>query len=514
MKILPQIMKEAGYSTFNHGKTDYNFVWESDKVYSKVKLKGQADSWDILKKNQPFFIQFQTKGGKINTGKLSADRRTDSSKVAVPADYPQNDLYRKVVAQHCDAIRVDDDHIGKILASLKGSGLEENTIVVYLSDHGANHLVRHKQMPTEGGLHVPFMLMGPDKWVPKQGARKDLVSTLDLTATTLSWAGIKLPDWYEGRNLFAKDFEPRQWVASAKDRLDHTIDRVRTIRTEKFRYTRNYKLDRILLQPQYRDGQDYLKNLKELYAADKLSDDLKRIYFGERPKEEFYDVSKDPAQVNNLVGDPKFAKELNRHRKLLDTWLAKGDLGADEESSNALRHNGDDWQGGRGVNPEYEINRQDNDGDGLSDKWEKLNGRDPQDGRLTYEFDCGGWQTEGWQAKGIRDNIAGFQGFLQFRLPGKPGSLVRKGLKIKPNGSDQALLIKLRADAPLEIEALANGKSLGSVMKVSASKQFKEVRLPLTGNTNWKNVIKSLEIKLKGSEGSNLEVDLIEVKRS
>ena len=514
MKILPQIMKEAGYSTFNHGKTDYNFVWENDKVYSKIKLKGQADSWDILKQNQPFFIQFQTKGGKINTKKLAADRRTDPSKVTVPADYPQNDLYRKVVAQHCDAVRVDDDHIGKILAGLKTSGLKDNTIVVFFSDHGANHLVRHKQMPTEGGLHVPFMLMGPVKWVPKQGARKDLVSTLDLTATTLSWAGIKLPEWYEGRNLFAKDFEPRQWVASAKDRLDHTIDRVRTIRTEKFRYTRNYKLDRILLQPQYRDGQDYLKNLKELYAAGKLSDDLKRIYFGERPKEEFYDVSKDPAQVNNLVGDPKFAKELNRHRKLLDTWLAKGDLGADEESPNALRHNGDTWQGGRGVNPEYEINRQDNDGDGLSDKWEKLNGRNPQDGRIAYEFDCGGWQTEGWQGRGIRDNIAGFQGFLQFSLSGKPASLVRKGLKIKPHVSDQALLIKLRVDAPVEIEALANGKTLGSGVKVTAGKQVKEVRIPLSEKANWKGVIKSLEIKLKGSDGTDLEIDAIEVKRA
>ena len=514
MKILPQIMKEAGYSTFNHGKTDYNFVWENDKVYSKIKLKGQADSWDILKQNQPFFIQFQTKGGKINTKKLAADRRTDPAKVTVPADYPQNDLYRKVVAQHCDAVRVDDDHIGKILAGLKGSGLEENTIVVYLSDHGANHLVRHKQMPTEGGLHVPFMLRGPEKWVPNQGARKDLVSTLDLTATTLSWAGIQLPDWYEGRNLFAKDFKPRQWVASAKDRLDHTIDRVRTIRTDKFRYTRNYKLDRILLQPQYRDGQDYLKNLQELYAAGKLSDDLKRIYFGERPKEEFYDVSKDPAQVNNLVGDPKFAKELNRHRKLLDTWLAKGDLGADEESPNALRHNGDTWQGGRGVNPEYEINRKDNDGDGLSDKWEKLNGRNPQDGRIAYEFDCGGWQTEGWQGRGIRDNIAGFQGFLQFSLSGKPASLVRKGLKIKPHGSDQALLIKLRVDAPVEIEALANGKTLGSGVKVTAGKQVKEVRIPLSEKANWKGVIKSLEIKLKGSDGTDLEIDAIEVKRA
>ena len=514
MKILPQIMKEAGYSTFNHGKTDYNFVWENDKVYSKIKLKGQADSWDILKQNQPFFIQFQTKGGKINTKKLAADRRTDPSKVTVPADYPQNDLYRKVVAQHCDAVRVDDDHIGNILEGLKTSSLKDNTIVVYFSDHGANHLVRHKQMPTEGGLHVPFVLMGPEKWVPKQGVRKDLVSTLDLTATTLSWAGIKLPEWYEGRNLFAKDFEPRQWVASAKDRLDHTIDRVRTIRTEKFRYTRNYKLDRILLQPQYRDGQDYLKNLKELYAAGKLSDDLKRIYFGERPKEEFYDVSKDPAQVNNLVGDPKFAKELNRHRKLLDTWLAKGDLGADEESPNALRHNGDTWQGGRGVNPEYEINRQDNDGDGLSDKWEKLNGRNPQDGRIAYEFDCGGWQTEGWQGRGIRDNIAGFQGFLQFSLSGKPVSLVRKGLKIKPHVSDQALLIKLRADAPVEIEALANGKTLGSGVKVTAGKQVKEVRIPLSEKANWKGVIKSLEIKLKGSDGTDLEIDAIEVKRA
>jgi len=195
--------------------------------------------------------------------------------------------------------------------------------------------------------------------------------------------------------------------------------------------------------------------------------------------------------------------------------LAKGDKGEGEESPNALRHK---WIVGpkdkRCVNPEYEINREDNDGDGLSDKWEEINGRDPQDGRLAYEFDCGGWQTEGWEAKGIRDNIAGFQGFLQFRLPEKPGSLVRKGLKIKPNGSDQALLIKLRADAPVEIEALANGKSLGSATKISSGKQFKEVRVPLTGNANWKGLIKSLEIKLKGAEGADLEIDLIEVRRS
>jgi hypothetical protein len=104
---------------------------------------------------------------------------------------------------------------------------------------------------------------------------------------------------------------------------------------------------------------------------------LKRIYYGERPKGELFDVSKDPAQVNNLVGDPKFVRKPNCHRKLLDTCLAKGDRGEVEESANAFHHNGDNWQDAHGVNPEYEINREDNDGDGLSEKWEKLNGPKP-----------------------------------------------------------------------------------------------------------------------------------------
>ena len=195
MKLLPQIMKENGYSTFNHGKTDYNFEWDQSATYSEVKLKGKSDSFEVLKTVQPFFIQIQTKGGKNNTSRFPANRKTDPAAVTVPGDYPQNQLYREVVAQHHDAIRVDDDLIGKIMEGLKASGMMENTIVVYFGDHGANNLVRHKQMPTEGGLHVPFIVMGPKKYVPKKGPRNDLVDMLDLSATTLAWAGIKKPKW-------------------------------------------------------------------------------------------------------------------------------------------------------------------------------------------------------------------------------------------------------------------------------------------------------------------------------
>jgi arylsulfatase A-like enzyme len=512
MKLLPQIMMQNGYTTYNHGKTDYNFVWDEKATYSELEMKGKADSWDVMEQHQPFFLQIQTKGGKNNTSKFPEDRKTDPASVTVPADYPQNQLYREVVAEHCDSIRTDDDLIGEILAGLKDSSLAENTIIVYFSDHGANHLVRHKQMPTEGGLHVPFVVMGPESWVPKQGQRNDLVDMLDLSATTLAWAGIEIPDWYEGQDLFADDFEPRKWVASAKDRLDHTIDRVRTIRTDQFRYTRNYKLDRVLLQPQYRDSQEYLKNLKELYASGELSEDLTRIYFGERPEEEFYDVVNDPAQVHNLINDPKYQKEVQLHRHLLDDWLAAGDAGEAEETPEALRHNGDDWQGGRGVNPEYEINRPDSDGDGLSDKWEEINGRDPRDGRLAYEFDCGGWQTEGWLGKGIADNIAGFQGTLGFSV-GKKSKLMRDGLSLTAGSDDRNLLIRIRAGGDIKVEAFANGKSLGDVITVPLADEYAELLIPLNSNGAWDGTIKSLEVGLSGKRGTPVEVDTIEVIR-
>lgn len=515
MKLLPQIMQEGGYFTANLGKTDYNFVWDQSATYTpaKGKLKGHTDSWDTLKANQPFFVQMQTRGGKSSTKKLPRTRKTDPADVTVPADYPDNQIYRETVAQHYDAIRTDDDHIGRILKGLNEAGLQKDTIVVYFSDHGANHLVRHKQMPTEGGLHVPFVVMGPEQFVPQKGVRNDLVSMLDLSATTLAWAGLKQPDWYEGRDLFARDFQPREFVASAKDRLDHTIDQVRTIRTDSMRYTRNYKLDRILLQPQYRDGQPYLENLKELYAAGKLSDVHRRIFFGEREPEELYDIANDPHQLVNLARNPAYQEQLQRHRQLLSIWLAKGDKGVGEESPAALRHNGDDWKGGRGVNPEYEVNRPDNDGDGLSDKWEKIHGRDPSDGRLVFDFNCGGWQTEGWQPVGIDDNISGFLGYLDFRLSADQGSIRRTGLNVKATGADSALVIRVRSSSDLQLQPQTNGRTLSAAVRVSGTSDYQDITIPVAESDAWAGTIKSLDLNFKAARGTLIEIDSIEIIR-
>jgi len=507
-KLLPEIMQEHGYTTFNNGKTDYNYSWDA-KAYNH-KSKSKTDFKDLIKK-QPFFGQIQTKGGKNNTKKFPKNRSVKPSEVTVPADYPNNDLYKSVVAQHYDAIRVDDDLIGKILKGLKDAGLDQNTIVVYFSDHGANNLLRHKQMTTEGGLHVPFAIMGPEKYIPKKLVRNDLVNTLDLSATTLSWAGIPIPKWYEGKDLFAKDFKARTFVGSQKDRLDHTIDRVRTIRTDKFRYVKNFMLDRIFLQPQYRDNKDYTKNLHQLYREGKLSARHKEIYFGERPAEELYDVVNDPAMMKNLVNDPAYADELNKHRQILKDWLAKGDKGAGKESVAALKANGEGKKWGEGVNVEYEEYRPDSDGDGLSDKWEKLNNRDPKDGLLQFEFNCGGWQTEGWQSKDINSNLAGFLGYLDFNLKNSEGTISRKGLKLSASESDKSLVISLRSSKALEFSFLIGDKEIGKG-KVEQGSDFKEVKIALNSN-NWQGAISSLDLKFRSESGAEIEIDYIRVER-
>ena len=507
-QLLPELMQEVGYTTFNHGKTDYNYVWNAEAYCYPAKSK--TDFTDLVNR-QPFFGQIQTKGGKNNTSQFPMDRKVNPNEVIVPEDYPDNAIYRQVVAQHYDAIRMDDDLIGDILKGLREAGLTENTIVVYFSDHGANNLLRHKQMTTEGGLHVPFIIMGPENYVPSNEVRHDLVDLLDLSATTLAWAGIEAPAWYEGQDLFAADFKARAFVGAQKDRLDHTVDRVRSIRTDRFRYVRNYKLDRVFLQPQYRDRKEFTQNLHQLYQEGNLSERHREIYFGERPAEELYDVSRDPHMMHNLAGNPDFALELSRHRSLLDDWLAEGDHGVREEPVEALQANGEGTLWGEGVNVEYEAYRVDSDGDGLSDKWEILNGRDPQDGRLYYTFDCGGWQNEGWFSKDIKSNLAGFLGYLDFYLDYEEGSLQRTGLKIKAQRSDDSIMIRLRADEDLTVRFYANAQFLGFAA-VKGTNQFEAASIPLNPSI-WQDIIETLEVRFESKKGTLIEIDTIQVER-
>jgi hypothetical protein len=94
------------------------------------------------------------------------------------------------------------------------------------------------------------------------------------------------------------------------------------VRTDRFKYVRNYLNERPHLQPcQYKDEKAIVQMLRELHAAKKLDDVTEKVLFADtRPAEELYDLKADPHEVNNLAADPKHKATLVAMRKRLAEW--------------------------------------------------------------------------------------------------------------------------------------------------------------------------------------------------
>jgi arylsulfatase A-like enzyme len=379
IKTLPELMRDAGYFTFNSGKDDYNFHYDRRALYTvgtagdyefgmngwqgnraSHALSFTKDTWNARPdKNQPWFGQIELKGGKANNKHVRAGEKLAPNDVPLPPYFPDVPAHRKSWTLHYNAARGADVQVEQIIEQLKKDGELENTIVFFLSDHGSNQSLRHKQFCYEGGVHVPLIIHGNHPSLKPGTVRNELVSSLDVTATTLTLAGGQQPDYYDGRDLFAVAHQPREFVISARDRCDYTIDRIRTVRTDALRYIRNYYPDRPMLQAQYRDNRQEVRELKRMRDEGKLNEYQQQHWFGLRPEEELYDLATDPHQINNLVSDPQYVNELERHRRILESWIkSTDDQGQYPESPIQLEATYNLWKDkpifrNATVNPEY-----------------------------------------------------------------------------------------------------------------------------------------------------------------
>jgi len=353
VKTVYQLLREAGYFVTTQGanKNDFNFIYRGQDLYDVNGGTMLPPHWRKRTEGQPFFAQIQLKGGK-NSGKIA--RKTDPAKVEVMPYYPDHPVIRREIAHHYDCIKQTDNEVGRIVAALKDDGLLDNTVVFFWTDHGMR-LPRHKQWLYEGGIRVPLVVAGPG--IPEGKTRDDLVSGIDITVSTLALAGIARPRWMEGRNLFAEDHQPRQYVISARDRCDYTIERVRAVTTKRYKYLRNFLTDRPFMQPQYRDGRDYVEVPRQLYKEGKLNPIQAAMWIEKRVPEELYDLENDPFETVNLASDPKYAEVLQRHREILNRWIKQtDDQGQYPESVESLRGVLKRWSK-EAVNPEYEKAR-------------------------------------------------------------------------------------------------------------------------------------------------------------
>jgi arylsulfatase A-like enzyme len=345
---VPVILQSAGYFTCNGndpakgksiGKTDYNFEWDP-KMYG-------GNDWSGRKPGQPFFAQIQLWGGKNRNDNGRWYREvapkalgtlTRPQDVKLPPHYPRDPVLLDDWAQYMDCIRFCDLQIGEILRRLESEGILDQTLIIFMGDNGISN-ARGKQFLYDEGIRTPFIVRGPG--IARGAVRTDLIEHIDMAAISLAWAGLPVPSWMQGRDIFAKDYQRRDAVFAARDRCDVTVDRIRSVRTEQFKYIRNFYPLRPMLQPSaYKDAKPTVIRLRELHAQRRLSPLHEKLLFSPtRPKEELYDVRADPFETRNLADDPQHRATLETLRARLDQWMLETrDPGPESEEAYDASH--------------------------------------------------------------------------------------------------------------------------------------------------------------------------------
>lgn len=343
VRTLPDYFRSAGYFTANlsagpdgkakkgatgglritgaagSGKTDLNFQI-SGKLFD-------GNDWKQRAPGQPFFAQITIQeshkgdGWTLARSKDSPVGHVDADKVKLPPYYPDHPIAREEYANYLDAISLMDSYVGQVIARLEREGLAKNTIIVFSGDNGAC-LFRSKQFLYDGGIHVPLLIAWPD------GRRagtvdRQLISSIDVSAAMLGFAGIQPHAVFQGRNFLAPGATPRDHIFAARDRMDASTDRMRAVRTGQFKYIRNY-FPAIPYQQfnAYKEKQYPTWNLvKELGRAGKLGPEAALFAAERKPIEELFDLAADPHEVRNLANDPAHAATLRKLRGLVDQWV-------------------------------------------------------------------------------------------------------------------------------------------------------------------------------------------------
>lgn len=202
---------------------------------------------------------------------------------------------KKAVAAYHASVSFMDAQVGKVLQTLKDEGIEDNTIIIFTSDHGF-HLGEHRFW-MKLGLHeesvrVPLIIKVPGK---EPGVCHSLTELLDLYPTVSELAGLQVPPYIQGKSIVETLDDPSVKVRDAAFSV--------AIRS-------SLNLNAFLLRT-------------EKWAYIQYEEDASAGM-------ELYDMEHDPKQHNNLANNPKFKSIVEEFQEQLKNKLKEvrdNDLG-------------------------------------------------------------------------------------------------------------------------------------------------------------------------------------------
>ena len=324
---LNELMRRQGYQTAKiidkpgKGKEDWSF--QSDLAHYDLV------HWDSLAEDKPFF-------GVVNLRlthrpfERDTVRPIDPVGVTVPPYYPDHEVSRQDWAAYLETAQILDQQVGQVLDELEQRNLEENTIVFFFADHG-RPMSRGKNSHFDSGNHIPLVIYCPEdlagkEFLPAGTTREDLISAIDISATSLSLTGAVKPTWMQGRVFIgnSKD-EARDHIFCASDRIGESHRILRSVRSKEYKYIRNFNPGWSMnaTATAYRKAMHPIHHLLNMYQEQGLLTPAQQMLVDPFPEELLFNVAEDPFEINNLIDDPAHQQVLQEMRQQLKDWQGR-----------------------------------------------------------------------------------------------------------------------------------------------------------------------------------------------
>ena len=253
--------------------------------------------------------------------------------IQVPSWLPDTPVVRSDLARFHQDIEDMDAAVGEVLSTLRKTGLDEDTLTVFTTDHGAA-FPGAKATMYDPGIQIPLFMHWPGR--VEGGSRFDaLLSSMDITPTLLEAGGAPLPDGLAGRSFWpllnGDVYAERENVAGALF-YDVAYDPMHYVRTKTHKYIRSFATTDT-------DARGADPDTLSSFAAGRWIrvDDFDvltspawqalkpRAASPRPPAEELYDLQNDPDERTNLAADPAAESVLAEMRERLDRMMKETD---------------------------------------------------------------------------------------------------------------------------------------------------------------------------------------------
>ena len=342
------LLKAGGYRTGLIGKLHVNperaFRPHIDFRAVRSANFGRRDLKDYAEKSaeffeggeKPFFLSINYPDAHFplipKVGGFPADEDLLKAKDVKPLPWVgcDSERLREATANYYNCMSRLDSMVGELLMRLENSGKRDNTLIIYIGDHGAQ-FSRGKTSVYDAGLRIPMILHWPGK--VKEAVRNEMTSVVDLLPTICEAANVKPPKLQSGESLWPL-LRGEKVEAWRKELLAVTTGAAPAIACLQFGLrTEDYKL---IYTPKGQGGNRsayaYLNQYNAHFIAgtnkeeiSKSSEKVQKSYqiYAQPPEYELYDLKKDPNEFVNMAEEESAQEVLALLKKSLEAYLLR-----------------------------------------------------------------------------------------------------------------------------------------------------------------------------------------------